>query len=300
MDIVAQMKERAIQNILFPTRDAFAPLLENKREAIASARKTFKYGATERHQLDVYYPPNTGKKHPLLFFVYGGGFVSGARTLPAPVDFSYGNVGLYFAKRGFVTVIPDYRLAPETTFPGPAEDLRDALAWAVSHSAELGPDADIESTFFLGHSAGGVHVLTLLLEPSILAAAPNLRIKGAVIASAPWHFSPAGIEMDAREPTNMYYGSAETTQLHDPLGLLRAAPPELIKSLPSLLLLQCEYDPEWFNIVAKDFEEALKEQELTPTQIMAKGHNHISLSLALSTGEGEQWAEEVSSWLESL
>ncbi|KAJ7934510.1 hypothetical protein B0H13DRAFT_2305610 [Mycena leptocephala] len=60
------------------------------------------------------------------------------------------------------------RLAPGTTYPGPALDLRDALAWAVPHSHLLGPDADTASTF-LGHSSGGVHILTLLFEPTILA-----------------------------------------------------------------------------------------------------------------------------------
>ncbi|KAJ7109576.1 alpha/beta-hydrolase [Mycena crocata] len=307
MDVVAQMKETAIQTILFPTIAAFAPLLEAKRDEITGARKTFKYGATERHQLDVYYPPNTGKKNPLLIFVYGGGFVSGERTLPAPVDLGYGNLGLYFAKRGFLgatclTVggVPDYRLAPSTTFPGPAEDIRDVLAWAISHPENLGPDVDVESAFLLGHSAGGVHTLTLLLEPSILASATGVKIKGVAVASAPYHFAPVGVEMDAREPANMYYGTPETTEMHDPLGLLGVASTELIRGLPPLALVTCEYDPEWFKIVAKDFSDALAEKGLAPPQMLAKGHNHISFSWALETGKGEEWAEELVAWMESL
>jgi hypothetical protein len=30
------------------------------------------------------------------------------------------------------------------------------------------------------------------------------------------------------------------------------------------------------------------------SKAVAAGHNHISITLALSSGEGEQWAEEVS------
>ncbi|KAJ7609194.1 Alpha/Beta hydrolase protein [Mycena polygramma] len=213
MDTVAQMTATDIQTILFPTISAFLPLFESKRDAIAQARKTFAYGTTERHQLDIYYPPNTGNKHPLLFYmyVYGGGFVSGDRTLRAPADVAYGNVGLYFAARGFITIVPDYRLVPHTTYPGPSEDLRDALAWAVAHAENLGPDADTATVFFLGHSAGGVHTLTLLLEPTVLAGVPDLRarIKGVVIASAPFHFEPQGHDLGENKPTILYYGSRE-------------------------------------------------------------------------------------------
>jgi len=302
MDAVAQMQETDIMTILFPTISAFVPLLEPKRDEITKARKTFQYGATERHQLDVYYPPHTGKKHPLLFYVYGGGFVTGERTLPVPADIAYGNVGIYFAACGFVTIVPDYRLTPQTSYPGPAEDLRDALAWAVAHPEDLGPDADTASAFFLGHSAGGTHALTLLLEPSVLASVPDLRkhIKGAAIASAPCHCEPVGLEIDIREQTNMYYGSREATAARDPLALLRAASEDALASMPPLALITCEKDPEWFKVVLGDFHKALGERNVKAPLIVAEGHNHISWSFALGTGQGEKWAEDVVVWTEAL
>ncbi|KAJ7214066.1 alpha/beta-hydrolase, partial [Mycena pura] len=285
---------------------AFAPLLESKREEIAQSRKSFKYGETDRHQLDVYYPQATGslKKHPVLIYVYGGGFVSGERRLPAPVDLGYGNLGLYFAKRGFVTIIPDYRLAPGTTFPGPVHDVRDALIWVVAHPNDLGPDVDVDSVFIMGHSAGGVHTLTMLLHPPVLESAPALRahIKGAAISCAPYHFEPAGVEFDLREPANMYYGSREAAKAHDPLGLLRAAPEGVLRALPPLALIKCERDQDWLQVVAKDFDAAVADKGLVPSpaQIFAKGHNHISFSWALETGQGERWAEELVAWMQSL
>ncbi|KAJ7465374.1 alpha/beta-hydrolase [Mycena galericulata] len=296
METIAQLKETEIQEIMLPTIQAFTPLLEPLREEVGNARKTFKYGSTDRHQLDVYYPPSTGKKHPILVYVYGGGFISGERRLAAPVDVAYGNLGLYFAKRGFVTIIPDYRLAPGTTFPGPAQDIHDAVAWAVAHPAELGPDADIHSVFLLGHSAGGVHTLTLLLAPALSASAQRLPIKGAFISSAPSHFPPA----PAAGPWALYYGSPDATALHEPLALLNAAAPEVIAGLPPLAILGCENDPVWFKKVAGEFEGAWAEKGVKPKQILAKGHNHISPSLALGTGQGEEWAEEFVAWAEGL
>lgn len=81
-------------------------------------RKTFRYGATERHnvsrddqdhpptthstpQLDVYYPEaSSGGSVPILFFVYGGGFDTGTRQFDPPLDLIYTNTGAFFAKRG--------------------------------------------------------------------------------------------------------------------------------------------------------------------------------------------------------
>ncbi|KAK7036205.1 esterase lipase thioesterase family protein [Favolaschia claudopus] len=269
MDAIAQMQETDIMTILLPTISTFVPLLEPKREEILNARKTFKYGNTDRHQLDVYYPPpppsggRLTNPSPILLYIYGGGFVSGEKTLPTPADLAYGNVGLYFASHGFVTIIPDYRLAPQTTYPGPAEDLRDALAWVVAHPEHLGDSADTSSVFFLGHSAGGTHTMTLLLEPSILASAPGLakRIKGAAIASTPFHF-------DLGEAG----GGAD------------------------LALITCERDPEWFKIVLRDFHKELGERKVESKLVVADVHTHISFSFALGTGQGEKWAEEIVEW----
>ncbi|KAK7036194.1 esterase lipase thioesterase family protein [Favolaschia claudopus] len=302
MDAIAQMQETDIMKVVFPTISTLIPLLAPKRPAILDARKTFKYGATERHQLDVYYPPSstTTDSSPILFYVYGGGFASGGRTLPAPADLAYGNVGLYFASRGFITVIPDYRLAPETTYPGPAEDLRDALKWAVDHPDELGPNADLSTVFFLGHSAGGTHTATMFLETSILAGAPELarRIKGVAIASAPFHFEgeSEGGGADVREKADIYYGSASATQLHNPLVLLRRMNETSMKLLPRLVLITCENDPEWFKTVLRDFHQELAKREVNAKLITAKVHNHISFSMALGTGQGEEWAEELVDW----
>ncbi|KAJ7463317.1 alpha/beta-hydrolase [Mycena latifolia] len=288
MDAVAQMTATDIPTILFPTIGAFAPLLEPLRAEIAGARKTFKYGDTERHQVDVYSPLPSETKPPVLLFVYGGGFVTGERTLPAPADLGYGNLGLYFSKSGFLTLIPDYRLAPATTFPGPAHDLRAALAWAAANLADT---ADLGRVYLVGHSAGGVHVLTLLLhEP---APVPGVTVKGTVIASAPYHFGGSAM-------ADGYYGTPESTAANAPLGLLNASFDEVLGSLPPLALVHCARDPPEFVAAHGDFVEALEAKKLGRKDILAEGHNHISLTWALGTGDGEGWAEEVVGWIGGL
>ncbi|KAK7052547.1 esterase lipase thioesterase family protein [Favolaschia claudopus] len=302
MDIIAKLQDTDIGKVLEPTYDAFVPLLEHKRSEILSSRKTFKYGATDRHQLDIYYPPNPpppGTKHPILIFVYGGGFVTGSRTRPAPADLVYGNLGYYFASSpalpcNFITIIPDYRLAPETTYPGPACDLRDALVWALSNPSALGSGADLDRVFMMGHSAGGVHVVTTLMEDTVLEGVPAgvmERIKGTVIVSAPWSFPPGGAAS--------YFVGRE--QEVGPLAIVQRCFAEGKRFLPPLALVTCERDPEGMKASGKKAQEVLKELGLGDVPlIQAEGHNHISLTLALGTGEGETWAEQSGKWMAGL
>ncbi|PBK87791.1 hypothetical protein ARMGADRAFT_1121378 [Armillaria gallica] len=111
MERIAQVQGRQINDILVPTLNAFLPILEAKRASIQkTTRESHQYGPTVRHTLDVYYPPTTRPDIPILVFSYGGGFYMGGRTLPAPADIIYHNLGSFFATRGFVAIVPDYRL----------------------------------------------------------------------------------------------------------------------------------------------------------------------------------------------
>ncbi len=191
--------------IFFAAFNAFLPLLEKNRQNIQSVRReTMKYGNTQRHmvsgvpiltarkywltshvQLDVYYPPtSTDIKPPILIFAYGGGFTSGDRIRPPPADLVYACVGAFFASRGLLTVIPDYRLLPEIKYPQPVEDVRDALVFAVQH---LGDAGDTDKIFLYGHSAGASIMTSMFLhEPALLVDADVLkRVKGVVSLGAP-------------------------------------------------------------------------------------------------------------------
>ena len=64
----------------------------------------------------MYYPepaalPSSGPV-PVLFWVYGGGLTSGDRKLPPPNDLTYGNLGVFFAQRGYVLSFPPLPSSP--------------------------------------------------------------------------------------------------------------------------------------------------------------------------------------------
>ena len=47
------------------------------------------------------------------------------------------------------------------------------------------------------------------------------------------------------------------------------------------------------------FAEVLKEKGQEVERIVFAGHNHISVNLALATGEGDTWGDEVVAWIKA-
>lgn len=176
------------------------------------------YGEGPRRTLDVYAPderPAAGRKRPLLVFLYGGSWADGDKSI-------YPFVGTTFAARGYVTVIPDYRLAPEVRFPGFVEDCAAAVRWAVDNAATY--DADPERLFLLGHSAGAYNAMMLALDRRFLEAAgvEPVRVKAAAGLAGPYDFYP--FDVAASQNAFGAFPDPEQTQ---PITFARADAPPL-------------------------------------------------------------------------
>ncbi|MFD8755766.1 alpha/beta hydrolase [Kitasatospora sp. NPDC059577] len=85
---------------------------------------------------------------PLLYYVHGGGMVTGNAWSVLPRLLRSWALPL-----GLAVVSVEYRLAPGTRFPGALEDCYAGLAWAAGHADELGVDA--RRLVLGGKSAGG-------------------------------------------------------------------------------------------------------------------------------------------------
>ena len=98
-------------------------------------------------KLLVYTPPGPKTARPALFHIHGGGFILGDAVMMTPLS--------QVRARAFdcVVVSVDYRLAPETPYPGPVEDCYAGLSWMVAHADELGVDP--ARIVVGGESAGG-------------------------------------------------------------------------------------------------------------------------------------------------
>jgi acetyl esterase/lipase len=142
------------------------------------------YAVGPRHSLDVYVPKPRPTAAPVVVFFYGGNWEEGDKSL-------YRFVGAALAARGFVTIIPDYRVYPEVRFPGFIEDGALAVRWAHDHAAEFGGDP--RRLVLMGHSAGAHIAAMLTYDRQWLAAQgmePNRDLRGLVGLAGPYDFLP--------------------------------------------------------------------------------------------------------------
>lgn len=95
----------------------------------------------------LYQPTQTPQSTAALLWLHGGGYVSGS------VDLEDIRARSIAAELGCVMVSVDYRLAPETPFPGPLEDCYAVLRWLHANAGELGVDTGRLAVG--GGSAGG-------------------------------------------------------------------------------------------------------------------------------------------------
>ena len=114
------------------------------------------YGPLPRNKLDVWVPAKRpATPLPVVVFFYGGGWVSGIAAITAlPAAPS--------PRRGFVTIVADYRLVPEVRFPAFLQDGALAVKWARDHVAQYGGDPRRIS--LAGHSAGAYEAAMLALD----------------------------------------------------------------------------------------------------------------------------------------
>jgi len=123
--------------------------------------------------LNVWRPASAalGAKLPVMFWIYGGGFMGGSSSMP-------GTSGTRFAKQGVVMVAANYRVGRFGFFAFPAlsrerpgetkgnyayMDQIAALQWVKRNIAAFGGDPNNVTIF--GFSAGGVSVHSLIASP---------------------------------------------------------------------------------------------------------------------------------------
>jgi len=100
-------------------------------------------------------PDNCPPDAPAILHFHGGGHVMGSPEMNLPELMNWS------AKLGCVVLSVDYRLAPETPYPGPMDDPYDALAWLVGEAGSL--CIDTARIGVAGQSAGGAMAACMCL-----------------------------------------------------------------------------------------------------------------------------------------
>jgi acetyl esterase len=95
----------------------------------------------------LYIPEGAGALPPLNLFFHGCGW------MVCSVETHDMLCRALARESGAAVLSLDYRLAPDTPFPGPVDDCFDTLCWVRAHPARLGIDGDRLAV--AGDSAGG-------------------------------------------------------------------------------------------------------------------------------------------------
>ncbi len=141
------------------------------------------YADGSRRALDICRPIGAVAA-PVVVFFYGGGWRSGRKGL-------YRYVAKALARRGYVAVVPDYRIYPEARYPDFIEDGALALRWVKDNAMRFGGDPD--KLFVMGHSAGAHIAAMLAIDSSWLARlglTSGRDIAGLIGLAGPYDYLP--------------------------------------------------------------------------------------------------------------
>jgi acetyl esterase/lipase len=104
----------------------------------------------------VHHPVGNDEVLPTIFSIHGGGYILGSYVMD---NFLHDE---WSPELGTVGVSVEYRLSPETPYPGPLEDCYAALRWTFEHADDLGIDVNRIGVYGLSAGGGLAAALALL------------------------------------------------------------------------------------------------------------------------------------------
>ncbi|KAI5984041.1 Alpha/Beta hydrolase protein [Pisolithus albus] len=169
-------------------------------------------------------------------------------------------------------------LPPILVFFYGSEDVRDAIEWTIENVAE----GDSNRVFLLGHSAGGLHLASYLLLPSLYRSSSAFgRMRGAILMGVPCEILPV----------------TKKVSVNHPLSLLRQTDDSHICSLPPVWNIMVGSEPRAISTSMRTFAREFRKRGSTVDEFVLEGHDHLSPILALSSGSGEDWSYDVVRWI---
>lgn len=192
----------------------------------------------------IYTPEGLGAVVPGILHIHGGGFVVG--NLDSELGICLG----LCRKLGVVVVSVDYRLAPETPFPGGLEDCYAALCWMHDNAREL--QVEPARIAVLGASAGGgLAAATALLArdrggPAICfqyLGIPELDDRLDTVSMHTFVDTPMWNRPNAELSWDAYLGDAYRRGADDVPYLAAPARAADLTGLPPAYVSTMEFDP---------------------------------------------------------
>lgn len=257
--------------------------------------------------IHIYRGKDTGKKKNAVLFIHGGAFFGGDVK-------TKGNQCRYLAEQADAVVIsPEYRLAPETPFPGPADDVMGTLDWMTEHAEELKIDED--KIAVMGESAGGTLAANCCLMDQKERIKLAVYIYGALDLTpsekTPYHWDYSLYDMYEGQKDyimNRLFRFKELTDYMEELyvqngystmdGDVSPLYAEDLWKMPETLMVEAEFD--YFKICNDEFVKRLTEAGINTEVILYEGLDHGFFDRIGSLPQAEDCIREIAVRVKSM
>jgi acetyl esterase/lipase len=265
--------------------------------AAQDVKKDIAYGDLERQVLDIT-APKDAKNLPVVFWIHGGGWQAGDKSLVQEKP-------RMFVDRGFVFVSTNYRLLPKVEMETIFRDVAKSIGWVYKNIAQHGGDPN--RLYVMGHSAGAQLAALMCIDDRYLKTegVPFSALKGCVPVDGDTYDVPAIIE--TAETRLRVHGEPMPKNGHrikfgndpekhkDYSAVTHVAKG---KGIPPFLILYVADHPDT-SAQARRLAKVLKESEIPAIAFGAKETNHSKLNDNLGT-PGDSATKAVDDFLAGL
>ena len=217
-------------------------------------------------ELNVFAPSKKHKLKPVFIFVHGGNWNSGNKKL-------YSYFGSRMARKGIVTVIPDYPKSPEAGYNEMAEDIAAAVKWVKENINAYGGDSN--RIFISGHSAGGhLAALVSIKEDYFKKEKISNPIKGIILIDA------AGLNMYGYlKEENLPEGDTYLNTFSNNPATWKAATPLyfLHNGMPPMLIFRGGKTYPSISSSNEKFVDSLRQYDVKFTYHIQPGKKHVPM-----------------------
>ena len=250
----------------------YDPIVTQASDASVAVNRDIAYGDHDRQRLDIFYQTKD-QKRPVIVFVHGGAFVRGSKSVSSNV---YDNVLYWFAKRGFVGINIEYKLAPENSYPMGGDDVAKAMDWVERNIESFGGSAD--KVILLGHSAGATHVCTYAIDP-MHGRKPSSSVRGLVLLSGRLRIDATEANPNAKG-VRAYFGNDESMyEVQSPVSHAAKC------SLPTMVAIAQYENPLLDGYGIEFFSRLTSLPESKKKFLQVNGHNHSSMVFHFNSGD---------------
>lgn len=240
--------------------------------------------------LDLYRVPG-GAAKPAIVFIHGGGFVGGSsRGGALPPAWTMDKLMAQIAARGYVVVVPNYRLSNEAKFPAQLEDVKTTIRWTRANAEKYGIDP--QRVAIWGESVGGSIAALVGTSCGVtsLEGRGNANQSSCVQAAVDWYGVTDMAQLDAQAPPNatIVHNSPDSSQSQVLGCVLHECPKDVVQKANPIGYVDASDANVPFLIVHGDGDTAVswKQSQILYDALRAKG---VSAKLEVVPGVGHSF-----------